>query len=328
MEQIYLQAMPEIFLPPVIKKALEMGAALIISTSGGKDSQAMIVALVIAYVRNKWTGPIYALHMDLGRAEWPESYNHCMKIAATAGIELVIIRRPQGDLYQEIEDRMHKTAGLKPFWPSANNRYCTGDQKRDQADKELIRAKPFWPSSDARYCTGHHKTNQADKELRKFNLVISAEGIRAQESSKRERKSPVAIRQDVTSKALEKLSPEDALEMRSFKQRLVLTWYPIFFWTEEQVYERCGHTIEERNYRRLLYAAGRKEESLDGWEMSPVYVYGNDRHSCKFCILASLNDLQTGAREHPEDLNYLISLEDRGGYTFKHKWSLKELLNA
>lgn len=319
--------MPEIYLPPIIKKALEQGAALVASISAGKDGQAMLMALVIAYIRHNWQGPLYALHCDLGRAEWPESYSHCQRIAATAGVELVIVRRPQGDLFQEIEDRMEKLAGTdKPFWPSSSARYCTSDQKRDQADKELIKPKPFWPSLNNRYCTGHQKTNQADKELRKFPLVISAEGIRAEESPARSKKEAVSIRKSITAKALRDLSLEDALEYQSFNQRLCLTWYPVFYWTEEQVYQRCGHSIEERNYRRALYREGRKEEALDGWGMSQVYIYGNDRHSCIICILGSLNDLRTGAREHPEVINYLIGLEDKGGATFKHNWSLKELL--
>jgi 3'-phosphoadenosine 5'-phosphosulfate sulfotransferase (PAPS reductase)/FAD synthetase len=319
--------MPEIYLPPVIQKALDQGAALIISISGGKDSQAMLMALVIAYIRNGWTGPIYALHCDLGRAEWPESYSHCQRIAAIAGVRLVIVRRPQGDLIQEMEDRLEKVAGTgDPFWPSSSSRYCTSDQKRGQADKELRQPKPFWPSSEARYCTAHQKTNQANKELRNYPLVISAEGIRAGESTNRAKKQPVSIRKDVTAKALEALSPEDALTYRSLKQRLVLTWYPIFYWSDEEVYQRCGHTIEERNQRRELYRQGRKEEALDGWGMHPAYVYGNDRVSCVLCILGSLNDLRTGARHHPELLDYYINLEEKGQATFKNGWSLKELL--
>lgn len=319
--------MKQVYLPSVIQEALAQGAALVVSISGGKDSQAMLMALVTAYVHHGWTGPIYALHADLGRAEWPESFSHCQRMAATAGVNLVVIRRPQGDLVQEIEDRLEKLAGTgEPFWPDAQNRYCTSDQKRGQADKELRQPKPFWPSLQNRYCTGHQKINQADKELRQFPLVISAEGIRAGESPARAKKLLVSVRQGPTAKPLKNLSPEDALAYRNSSQKLALTWYPIFDWTDEEVYQRCGHSIEERNYRRALYREGLKEEALNGWGMHPAYVYGNDRVSCVLCILGSLNDLRTGAGEHPELLNHYIGLEERGQATFKNKWSLKELL--
>jgi 3'-phosphoadenosine 5'-phosphosulfate sulfotransferase (PAPS reductase)/FAD synthetase len=191
--------MNNIYLPETISRALKLGAALIVSISGGKDSQAMLMALIIEYVKHGWTGPIYALHCDLGRAEWPESLPMCQKMATIAGVNLQVVRRPQGDLVQEIEDRMHKLNGTgRPFWPSSSARYCTSDHKRDQANKELRQAKPFWPSAAARYCTSHHKTNQADKEFRNFPLVISAEGIRAEESDFRAKKQPVSLRKQIT----------------------------------------------------------------------------------------------------------------------------------
>jgi 3'-phosphoadenosine 5'-phosphosulfate sulfotransferase (PAPS reductase)/FAD synthetase len=228
-----------------------------------------------------------------------------------------------------MEDRLEKLAGTgDPFWPDTQNRYCTSDQKRGQADKELRQPKPFWPSLQNRYCTGHQKTNQADKQLRQFSLVISAEGIRAKESPNRAKKSPVSVRQGPTAKALKKLSPEDALAYRNTTQKLALTWYPIFYWSEEEVYRRCGHSTKERDHRRELYRQGRKEEALDGWGMHPAYIYGNDRVSCVLCVLASLNDLRVGANHHPELLEHYIHLENKGQATFKNGWSLKELLNA
>jgi 3'-phosphoadenosine 5'-phosphosulfate sulfotransferase (PAPS reductase)/FAD synthetase len=325
----------DLYLPDEIKRALDLGATLAISISGGKDSQC------IAKATSKLASPDrrYALHCDLGRAEWPESLPMCHYIAAKNELELVVTRRPQGDLVQEIEDRMHKLAGTdKPFWPSSASRYCTSDHKRDQADKEL--RKPFWPSSAARYCTAHHKTNQADKDMRFSSLVISVEGIRAQESTNRAKKSPISIRQGITSTFYKNLTLSQALDeweietnllcLPDFKAaatpRLAINWYPIFEWPETQVYEYCGHSIEERNERRAFYREGRIEDALAGWFMHPAYIYGNDRVSCALCILASQNDLRVGATHHPELFQHYINLEEEGGATFKNGWSLKELL--
>ncbi len=184
--------LPDIYCPPFSDRLLRLGAALVISISGGKDSQAMLMALVIEYHRRGWTGPLFALHMDLGRTEWLSTSWMCKKMAYTAGIDLVVIRRPQGDLVSQIEARMLKLTAeaggmqpTKPFWPSVNSRYCTSDQKRDQANKVLRAPGLFWPGLSSRYYIGHHKTNQVDKQPRKFPIVISAEGIRGAESPRR-----------------------------------------------------------------------------------------------------------------------------------------------
>ena len=52
---------------------LQAGAALCISTSSGKDSQAM-TRLLAAMKREtpEWAGPAINLHADLGRSEWIE----------------------------------------------------------------------------------------------------------------------------------------------------------------------------------------------------------------------------------------------------------------
>jgi len=319
--------MEKIYLPETLNQLLQDGAALVISISGGKDSQAMINRLVAEYRQQQWTGPIYAIHCDLGRAEWPQTLDQCRKMTAEAGIELVVIKRPRGDLVQEIEDRLDKLNGSgKPFWPSSSSRYCTSDQKRDQVDKDLRSPKPFWPSSSARYCTAHHKTNQADKQLRNFPVVISAEGIRADESINRAKKSPLSIRKHITSKSIRDLTIEQAINDRGQGQRLALSWYPIFDWSEDDVYLECGHSIEDRDHRRNLYQSGQTDAALDGWNMHPAYVFGNQRVSCALCILASKKDLIIGAKHNPWLLNHYIELEERGGATFKNGFSLKSLL--
>ncbi len=93
-----------------------------------------------------------------GRAEWSDTLIHCHKICDQAEIQLVVVRREQGDLVDRWRSRMDKLmaeGNTKPFWSSAQNRYCTSDLKR----------------------------GPINKYLRRFNCVISAEGIRGQESA-------------------------------------------------------------------------------------------------------------------------------------------------
>lgn len=110
----------QIDLPAPIHTALNDGAALAISISGGKDSQAMLEAVVEEYKHAGWPGEFFAVHAHLGRMEWPQTLAHCEKMAASVGIPLIVVSRPQGDLLQEMWDRVEKLRGTgKPPSPPA-----------------------------------------------------------------------------------------------------------------------------------------------------------------------------------------------------------------
>lgn len=253
------------------------------------------------YTSHGWTGTIYAIHADLGRAEWPQSMPMCEQIAAKHGWHLEIVQRTKGDLVQQIGDRMKTLIGTgKPFWPSASARYCTSDQKRDPINKIL----------------------------RNHKLVISAEGLRAEESTTRAKKPQLAIRKRITAKRLRDLPLAEALDARRPDNRLALDWYPILDWKVAQVYERCGHSLTELDWRRELYAAGREAEALDGWTMHPAYVFGNERVSCMLCILATANDLRNGATHNPKLAEHYFQLEVIGDSTFKSGKSLADICDG
>lgn len=277
--------MNRINLPEEIAELLSGGATLAISISGGKDSQAMITAVMKEARRQRWPGPIVAIHADLGRLEWLGTGDHCQKMAAEAGIELVTVRRQKGDMFDRWYDRMIQLKGTgRPFWSSSSARYCTSDMKRDPIDKQL----------------------------RKYSgVVISAEGIRAAESVARAKKQCMEPRKRITTKS---------------GSRVAYTWRPIFDWSDRQVWEEIGVSLEELEERRALYRSGDTAAALEGWPAHAAYVYGNTRLSCVFCVLASKNDLANGAKHRPELLKDLIALEEEGEATFKNGFSLKELL--
>ncbi len=292
-----------IIFPAEIKAALEAGAFLSLSVSGGKDSQAMIAGVMAAQRENHWPGQVIALHMDLGKAEWPQSLGMCERLAAAQGLPLVVRRREKGDLVDRMEERLVSQAG-------------TG--------------KPFWPSSAARYCTAELKRNVADKEFRALTpdggLIISAEGLRAQESPRRAKHQPVEVRKQITAERLADMTPAEALAARKPGERLALNWYPILDWTlDEDVWPACGTSTEEVDRRRALYKAGRHAEALEGATVHVAYIFGNTRLSCVFCVLASVNDLTVGARHHPELFAHYLDMEVRGKATFKNGWSLAEI---
>lgn len=316
--------MRDIALPDPIQSALEAGATLAISISGGKDSMALLNALTAAHRAHTWPGPVFAIHAHLGRMEWPQTLAHCQRISEQAGVELVVVSRPQGDLLQEMQDRMEKLRHQdKPHWPSSAARYCTADQKRGPIDKAL--RAPYWPSSTNRYCTSHQKQNQIDKSLRAASLVISAEGIRADESYARAKKPMFKIREAITAKALRELEPTEALTQQQAGQRLAFTWNPLFHWTEADVWEACGTSQVELDERRMLWRMGWEEEALVAWPAHPAYVMGNSRLSCAICVLGSRSDIENGARHNPELLAELVAMEKESGFTFRQDLALSEL---
>ncbi len=299
--------MNTITLPTEIQSALEAGATLAISISGGKDSQAMLNALTAARLVYGWPGPVFAIHAHLGRMEWPQSLAHCEKICSDAGVSLTVVSRPQGDLLQEMQERMEKLRGTgKPSFSSATNRYCTSDQKRNQIDR-LLRAAPF-PDSKNRYCTSHHKTNQIDKALRPHQVIISAEGLRAAESPARAKRPAWEHREQICT-----------------KQRTAYTWRPILHWDENDVWAAMDTTRDDLFRRQDLYRQGRHDEAFVGWPAHPAYVMGNQRLSCAICVLASRSDIRNGALHNPDLYQALVAMEQESGFSFRQDLRLADL---
>jgi len=279
----------------LVNSAISKGAKLYSSISGGKDGQAMVKSLT------NWGFTVEALvHADLGRIEWTESMMMCKKLQGEFDIPLYIGHRSDDrDLLDHWEDRLGKLAGTgKPFWSSAVNRYCTSDLKRGPINSFL------------RKC-GH-------------DFIISCEGVRAEESRARAKKNPLEIRWSITSAFYKGMTVEESIANFTSGKRLAITWYPIFNFSTEEVWSTYNMNSQLLSEAREYY---RLNNSVPGWwPFHPAYAYGNDRVSCVFCILGSLNDLKVGARHRPGLLSDLIDMEIRGEATFKNNWSLQNLL--
>ncbi len=269
--------------PTEINAALCDGAALAISISGGKDSQALLSAVLRVRRAHGWTGPVFAIHSDLGRAEWTETPAFVKYLAEAYGVDLVVVRREKGDLVDRMRDRMTKLEG-------------TG--------------KPFWPSSSARYCTSDLKRDPIDKYLRRFDKVVCAMGLRAEESSARAKKLPCQFRTKIHN------SVRDAFD-----------WHPLLRWTQDDVWAELGTSQADLDVRREQMRDGLETLALAGWPAHPAYVHGNERLSCALCILACRSDLINGARRHPDLYAELCAMERESGFTFRQDLSLVDLLS-
>lgn len=177
---------------------------ILLSTSGGKDSQAMIEHVYNLAVKAGVTHKLIAVHADLGRVEWAGTLDLARKQAEQYGIRFVVVSRPQGDLLDQILDR------------------------RVSLDKQGKFDTPAFPSSDARFCTSDQKTSQVVKFMTALVKesgitgrpvrILNCLGIRAQESVARAKK------------------PSLHRDSASNGKREVTRWLPIFEWTEDEVW--------------------------------------------------------------------------------------------
>lgn len=134
-----------------VDQLIEQGSLFVISHSGGKDSQAMYLALRSRVPRSQ----LVLIHADLGDVEWPGAQDH---IRATTDGEPLHVCRSRRSLLQMIEERGK--------FPSPSNRQCTSDLKRGPIERTI---------------RGLVKQRKLRRETG-WNLVVSCMGMRAEES--------------------------------------------------------------------------------------------------------------------------------------------------
>ncbi len=171
---------------------------VVINTSAGKDSQAMLdyvieLADAQAYPRSR----IVAFHADLGRVEWPGTAELAAEHAAHYGLLFRKISRPQGDLLAQIEQR--------GMFPDAARRYCTSDHKRGQGRKLLTQL------------TAERLPALAGRQVKILNCM----GFRREESPARKKKQVLRLDQAASN-----------------GKREVWEWLPILEWSLAEVWGR------------------------------------------------------------------------------------------
>lgn len=171
---------------------------IVLNTSGGKDSQAMM-EYVVGLARTAGVADrVVAVHCDLGpRVEWPGTHELVEEQCKHYSIRLEIISRPQGDLLAHVRQR--------GMWPSSTARYCTSDHKRGQAAKIITALTAERLDSLA-----------GDRKVR----ILQCLGFRSAESAARAKK--IVFQTDAR---------------LSNGKRHVDTWLPIHTWTTAQVWE-------------------------------------------------------------------------------------------
>jgi len=199
---------------------LRDGATLVLSVSGGKDSDAMSHHLLEMREREGWTGDAVMVHADLGkRVEWHQTPEYVKDLASRKNVPLHVVQWKHGDLIDRIWKRYYKDPS-RVCWPSAAIRYCTSDLKRAPISKWIRNTFPF-------------------------GQVVSAMGLRSSESHARAKKETFKIRKDCNAPT---------------KGRFVFDWLPIHSWTDSDVWDcirqhgNIYHDAYEHGNQRLSCA--------------------------------------------------------------------------
>ena len=146
----------DIDIPTECREMIDRGALVAVSTSGGKDSQAMTILLSRIVPRDQ----LVAVHAPLGELEWAGSVEH-IQATLPAGVPLVFARVTSGkSLLDRVEERGK--------WPGIGQRWCTSDFKSGPIQRELRRFLKTHPRFSGRLvnCLGLRRDESAARAKR------------------------------------------------------------------------------------------------------------------------------------------------------------------
>ena len=148
----------DLIIPRQCLELIRLGALVALSSSGGKDSQAMTILLSRVVPRKQRL----VVHVPLGEVEWPGMIEH-IENAVPSSVPLIPARTASG---KSLLERI----GERGRFPDSGQRYCTSGTKRTPIERELRR------------CLKAHS--------RFGNVVVNATGMRASESPARSKLTP------------------------------------------------------------------------------------------------------------------------------------------
>jgi 3'-phosphoadenosine 5'-phosphosulfate sulfotransferase (PAPS reductase)/FAD synthetase len=170
----------------------------------------------------------------------------------------------------------------------------------------MVLLRGMWPSPKFRTCTSSLKTGPIDKIVRSVMAERGAKigfnvlGLRSLESVPRSKKSPLIVNQRLTLKS---------------GKRTVFDFFPIYHLTKQDTFDE-------------ICAAGQTPFPVYGIvnenNKAVRKFQGNQRVSCKACIMGSAIDITNAANWYPDDFAMLIALENVTGHSMFFKTVKKQ----
>lgn len=253
---------------PQIDEALALHAPVAMGVSGGKDSCLLAFAVQRHLETIGHRGPRILIHADLGRVEWKDSLPTCQRLADRLDLELVVVRRESGDMMDRWLSR----------WAANVERY---------QDLSCVKLILPWSTPTMRFCTSELKTSVICRYLtRRFpdSTILSAVGIRRQESSGRKKAPVMKVQTALTSNT---------------RRTSGYNWNPILDYTLDEVF---------------AYLAAENFPLHEGYT-----TYGMERISCGYCIMATPADLRasTTCPDNADVYREMVDLEIASTFAFQ-----------
>lgn len=196
---------------------------VLVNSSAGKDSQAMLDYLHERASLEGVLPRVVVVHADLGRVEWEGTRELAQAQAECYGLRFEVVERPQGDLLAHIEKHGR--------FPDKARRYCTSDHKTHQVYRLLTQLAADWRES------------QPEEAKKRPCRILNCLGMRADESN--DRKKMAALEPD---------------RPASNGRREVTRWLPIHDWSVEQVWARINAS-QSAGLAHYCYALGMSRAS-------------------------------------------------------------------
>lgn len=182
---------------------------IVVSSSAGKDSQAMLDYVVELADKAGVRDRIVVVHADLGEVEWEGTGELAREQADAYGLRFEVVSRiggkaqRNGKVYGKGEEfgSILDYARRRGAWPDSANRWCTSEFKRGPINK-VFTALAKEKGLKGRPCR-----------------ILDCQGLRAEESPAREKKDQFVNR-------------------KSNKNQHVDTWLPVHKWLEGHVWAR------------------------------------------------------------------------------------------
>ena|SRR5215472_824491 len=190
-----------------IDQLIASGALFVANHSGGKDSMACLIELA----KRVPASQILVVHASLGLAEWPGALEKAQEHAEHLGLPFIVARAKKS-LFDMVERKFERDPSVVS-WPTAAQRQCTSDLKRDPIVREV----------------------RAYANANGFGPIVNCLGIRAQESTARAKRAEFSVNNRETN------------NVRSWYE-----WLPIFNLTVDQVWAAIDTQPVQRHYAYLL----------------------------------------------------------------------------
>ncbi len=135
--------------------------AVVLNSSGGKDSLAMIIEVHKIAVDQKYPlSKIIVSHQDMGESEWPGTGELVKQQCEFFGLRLEVTRKKKPSVLRKIQgiyDSLLEYAVRRGRWPSSKRRWCTSDFKRNEGAKIVTGLSRWtfpWQNHKILYCFG------------------------------------------------------------------------------------------------------------------------------------------------------------------------------